>query len=539
VIVESGFNGDLTQGNDLALIQLSTPITTVAPAQLYLRSLGSVIGQTATAIGYGYTGNGLTGYSTSTIGTPRGMQNTIDTFGGQIVQGGTSGDPAYYNLTDFSSNIMFTDFDSPYTASWQNTNIMGSPSPLPLEGATAPGDSGGGVFVTTQGQTYLAGVTSFSYNFNGPTTSKYGDIDGYTRVTVPDSMSLINAALVVASNWNSTGGGTWASLSNWDNASIPEFRQASANFGSVIQTASVVTLDAAWTVGTISFNSANSYTLTPGTLGSLTLDNGTSSPAAITDYAGSHFINAPLALNSNVVVTDSNAGDVLTLSGRISGPGGVTVAGGGMLRLAAGSGTTTLSAVTINSGATLDITNNALAIDFASPATDPVSTIVSALSTGYNGGRWTGTGIVSTTAAAAGSALPILSVGYADGNVDSGTPATPNQILVKYTLAGDANLDGLVNFADLLVVAQRFNTTGNDWAGGNFTYSSTGLVNFADLLIVAQNFNQVLSPASGAAEALHTEAELLPTSVSIPEPRALAVLAAAGLLLLRKRTRTC
>ena len=81
--------------------------------------------------------------------------------------------------------------------------------------------------------------------------------------------------------------------------------------------------------------------------------------------------------------------------------------------------------------------------------------------------------------------------------MDQGTPAGTNQIVIENTLAGDANLDGTVNFADLLVVAQNFNhaldTHGNpiDWADGDFNYD--GSVNFADLLLVAQNFNKQLS----------------------------------------------
>ncbi|HQY89645.1 MAG TPA: hypothetical protein PK402_13410, partial [Tepidisphaeraceae bacterium] len=58
-----------------------------------------------------------------------------------------------------------------------------------------------------------------------------------------------------------------------------------------------------------------------------------------------------------------------------------------------------------------------------------------------------------------------------------------------YVLAGDANRDRVVNFADLLIIAQRYNTSNNGFSQGNFDYSSNGLVDFSDLLIVAQNYN--------------------------------------------------
>ena len=39
--------------------------------------------------------------------------------------------------------------------------MSGETPPLPLEGCVAPGDSGGGVFITIDSQDYLAGVISF------------------------------------------------------------------------------------------------------------------------------------------------------------------------------------------------------------------------------------------------------------------------------------------------------------------------------------------------------------------------------------------
>jgi hypothetical protein len=142
-------------------------------------------------------------------------------------------------------------------------------------------------------------------------------------------------------------------------------------------------------------------------------------------------------------------------------------------------------------------------------------------------------------------------IGYADGNTDQGTAAGPNQVLVEYTLAGDANLDGTVNFADLLVVAQNFNHThdthGNpiDWADGDFNYD--GVVNFADLLLVAQNFNKKLSagqleqlPGSFDAEWNLALAEVQASETNnVPEPPALALLCitACGLFARRRRRR--
>jgi hypothetical protein len=155
--------------------------------------------------------------------------------------------------------------------------------------------------------------------------------------------------------------------------------------------------------------------------------------------------------------------------------------------------------LTIDSGGTLDIQNNTLTINFASSASDPLATIQGYLKSGYDGDTWMGTGIISSTAQ---TDPGLYSIGYADGNIDTGTPAGANQILIENTIAGDANLDGTVNFGDLLVVAQNFNRSvdanGNalDWAHGDFNYD--GVVNFADLLLVAQNFNKTFAAEQAA-----------------------------------------
>jgi hypothetical protein len=200
--------------------------------------------------------------------------------------------------------------------------------------------------------------------------------------------------------------------------------------------------------------------------------------------------------------------------------------------------------VTINAGSILNLTNNVLDINFGG-GPDPAATIRGYLASGYNNDKWTGSGIVSSIAA---SNPGLYAVGYVDGNTDAGTPAGANQIIIENTLAGDSNLDGTVNFADLLVVAQNFNHTldthGNtiDWADGDFNYD--GVVNFADLLLVAQNFNKKLAageleqlPGSFQAEWALAEADVAAAQTNnVPEPTELAIVAvAAGTLLTRRR----
>lgn len=62
-------------------------------------------------------------------------------------------------------------------------------------------------------------------------------------------------------------------------------------------------------------------------------------------------------------------------------------------------------------------------------------------------------------------------------------------------LRGDANNDAVVNFDDLLVLAQNYGSTGNTFSEGNFDYDTAGNVNFDDLLLLAQNYGVQLAIA--------------------------------------------
>ncbi|MGA2233351.1 MAG: autotransporter-associated beta strand repeat-containing protein, partial [Tepidisphaeraceae bacterium] len=216
------------------------------------------------------------------------------------------------------------------------------------------------------------------------------------------------------------------------------------------------------------------------------------------------------------------------------------------LDLAANAGPVSVSSLLVGTAGTVNINNNVLTINYTA-GNDPAAKIRGYLTTGYNSDTWTGVGINSSNAAADPG---LYAVGYADGSVDQGTPAGANQIVIENTLAGDANLDGTVNFADLLVVAQNFNhvldTHGNplDWADGDFNYD--GNVNFADLLLVAQNFNKHLSagqieqlPGSfDAAWNLALADVRASESNNVPEPATFSLAAGAGAgLLLRRRRR--
>jgi hypothetical protein len=72
-------------------------------------------------------------------------------------------------------------------------------------------------------------------------------------------------------------------------------------------------------------------------------------------------------------------------------------------------------------------------------------------------------------------------------------------VVVRYTLQGDAALDGGVNFGDLVELAENYNaysSTGGGawWSTGDFDYD--GNVNFEDLLVLAKHYNTPAQPTT-------------------------------------------
>jgi len=159
-----GWGGIPIFGTDLGLIHLSSSVAcggtlTIdggCAAERYRgTSDASRVGYLA---GYGSTGIGSTG-ETAFDGLKRGAINAVDTA---------------------TSALLLADFDSGLASD----NVIGSQYPGILEGLTAPGDSGGGLFEVIDGRLYVVGITSFTLGWPDLTPdSDYGDIAGWTRVS--------------------------------------------------------------------------------------------------------------------------------------------------------------------------------------------------------------------------------------------------------------------------------------------------------------------------------------------------------------------
>lgn len=194
IYVHPLWNGNISNGRDIALVKLSSAVTGVTPAQIYTGSPSALIGAVGYSVGYGLTGTGSTGYGGGIDGNRRAMENVID---------------AFYNSNSNPQEWFLSDFDSPSG----NTNSLGvvgsSPNPLNLEGVVAPGDSGGPVFVLQGSNYFIAGVHSFLADVGPPIgnnspDARYGDLLGSTRVdlyadwinsTIPEPASMTALAV--------------------------------------------------------------------------------------------------------------------------------------------------------------------------------------------------------------------------------------------------------------------------------------------------------------------------------------------------------
>jgi autotransporter-associated beta strand protein len=268
--------------------------------------------------------------------------------------------------------------------------------------------------------------------------------------------------------------------------------------------------------GTTSLTKSGSSTLTLNTVNTYSGGTNVSAGKLVIGAAGA------LPANSNVSIT------------------------GGTLQLGASTGGETLSGLSIASGSSLDVNNNHFLLSYAAGTQSTAdATIRGYLNNGYNGGAWNGTsgsstggGIVSSAAASNhGYAL-----GYADGADGVVAGLSSGQIEVKYTLLGDANLDGIVSGDDFTILVGNLGKSGVlNWDKGNFLYSSTGSITGDDFTALVGNLGKqangadVVLPAADYA-AIDAYAAANGLLADVPEPTSMGM-AAIGIVTLLARRR--
>ena len=349
------------------------------------------------------------------------------------------------------------------------------------------------------------------------------------------ALDVLGYNIVTATNWNANGDGNWSSGGNWTGP-VPNFIDATANFGNVISANRTITLDIPQVVGRMNFGSTTSSYLIGGSA-TLTLDT-SGAPAAINVTAGTHTIAAPLVLHRDTEITTS-AGTGVAIAGLLDASGmNITKAGAGSVQFenvrAAGlnvtagtarisakstpnlpAGTSQVNSLSIASGASLDLTNNSLIVDYSGPAGMLVGDVRNML---------------QSSRLRSSAATASMNLGYGDNSIlgrstFAGVSVDPTSMLVKYTYGGDANLDGQVDVTDLGNLATNWQNAAV-WTGGDFNYDGT--VDVTDLGILATNWQAGVGNPSGRGS---FDAALVAVglgSATVPESSAMTLAAAAA-----------
>jgi autotransporter-associated beta strand protein len=463
----------------------------------------------------------------------------------------------------------------------------------------------GGQAYFVQGFTVASGTGTNAGQSDHSSVAR-GEVAGSTRDLL---FSLYQAPPTnVNATWtgaSATNNSNWTDSTNWTGG-VPGALPGDTALFTTGSSSTTADLNGTQTLGAITFNGP-AYTIAPGTnSGSLVLENVNLTTAHMDDLFNSSTITAPISLQSSVQIAVGQTANTLTLSGAITGVGGITLAGdtnavmvgtveisgtnsysgptsvaggellvapsgsatvsplpignavtitGGSVVLASnvtsGSGSVshpasnvTLSSLTISGNGVFDIGNNHIILTYT--GTSPMSTILGYMQTGYNNGAWNGTGIISSAAALQDSTAGALkySIGWADGGDKVGDVAglTSGEIELKYTLIGDANLDGSVNGSDFSILAANFGLGVTNWDQGNFLFGSS--VNGSDFSALAANFgqgdsNNAVTVADVAALDAFAAANglAIPSLSTVPEPASLGLLAIGTLALMNRRKR--
>lgn len=397
--------------------------------------------------------------------------------------------------------------------------------------------------------THLSAVVDAvgAINFNG----FYGDYNiggqagfsNFLHQKGVNAWSLSLAAPQGWSFWNANASGAWSSNGNWTNGVAGGIGQT-AHFAQT-SASRAVTLNELVTLGQVNFVSDQSYTLHGS--GSLTLD-GRAGIAALNATAGRHVIDVPVTLADDVRVWVKEPSSTLVLARPLVAPGrtlqkqgagtlevhGATLSAlqidAGRVLLSDNAPASFITSLHLGSEASFDIGNGVVVVDYNSA--DPQAELLQWILTARADGTWTGPGITSRFALEGRQGVALAHVlQLSDPETLVGSPLDTTAYVLRSTLLGDADLDGMVDFDDLLALAQHYEQTNAGWTGGDSNYD--GVVNFDDLLSLAQNYGDSRVDVGLASHRFELDWAL--AQALAPEPALLSALPLATVVLTRRR----
>jgi len=307
-------------------------------------------------------------------------------------------------------------------------------------------------------------------------------------------------------------------------------------------------------------NAVGSVNITGGTLNDAgTFDMAAGNGTATVNLSGGSLTSATLTLvpdingkatfnhsgGVNTVTSNFNIGQrgTYNLSGGALTTANTTIYSGGAMNITGGQFKTATLAFDNAASGFINVSNESFVVDYAQFST--LNVVKAAVTTAYSNGTWTGPGIQSTTAAADNSKSTAVGYGEASkvlglsGNNTAqwqGQTVDASSVLVRFTKYGDANLDGAVGFADLVKIAQNYNTQGSQtWADGDFNYDNN--VDFQDLIKIAQNYNSAIPAEAIPGAPANFQQDMAAAFASVPEPGAAMLLLGATSALGARRRR--
>jgi autotransporter-associated beta strand protein len=247
-------------------------------------------------------------------------------------------------------------------------------------------------------------------------------------------------------------------------------------------------------------------------------------------------------------------GGTLVLASRLTTSSAVTVQPGAKLVLAQGGnnilGTSSLTIAGGNNAWTgqIDLKDNDVIVHSPGTRTVVAARIINQLKQGSNfagpGSFWTGNGITTSLGGNGSTSYTAVGVIVNDFAVLGGAQTGPlytsfdgqmvdiDDVLVKYTYFGDADLDGAVTTNDYFQIDNGFLGSKTGWINGDFDYD--GAVTTNDYFLIDNAF---LGQGSALVPAAMGGAGALSGVTAVPEPASLGIFAVAAARLLTRRRR--
>lgn len=158
-------------------------------------------------------------------------------------------------------------------------------------------------------------------------------VRGDTTRSVNAALSYTTATNGVTPTWNLNANGALTTAGNWTGNTVPNAVSAPAVFGPVITAPRSLNTTQNLTLGNVTFNSANAYTLTTALNNTLTLANGALGSATVVLDSGSHTIDMPVVTPGNTLINFAGTTQTLTLRS-LNNTGTFNVTGTGTLNIA-------------------------------------------------------------------------------------------------------------------------------------------------------------------------------------------------------------